>query len=757
MSSSQMKTYLIGIGTVMLLSFFQPSVQESCHYNTVCNVTFSARNLGRLIRIDDWFAVVGGRTSAGFEKNDLWGSDSAGQTADHIPCNWTQLIGPNDSVYFPEEDGNTPHYPLFGDSPATAVQPAGTDDTSTPVLWICAIASSDVILYKYSKNLGIAGFYIESVGGINPGFTLSWIANIDSLVIWGSVLADSGISSGSQLVTAMQTLVPNGDYTVDEGTYYVDPNQYTCCRTARTNHASFYDDYLYLVGGSQQDSVLDDICQVGFKSNNLLSCKQITTMPEPKSFAAYDYDKNTTVFIMHGGTKDGLTETSSMFTYTRFKNESKIDENIDGACGATAMSGHTGFILDGSFYVYNNDARLFVYDSAIPIQDTTSDTTETTTVINAKSCTSSDCSGDDLNPAYIAGPVAAFVAIVAIITAAIIIARKRRSPKKKSDLESTTNHTDYDTELRQVDGIPEIKEVVIGQRLGAGNFGEVYAGQTWGTTAVALKKLKKELIDEFFAEASILSKLKHPHIVQFLGVYTEPKTQDRYIVTEFCQQGSLTDVLENKRDQLSLDQLLEFASGACNGMVYLESQNIVHRDLSARNLLVDQSGNVKVADFGLSRATDVNNYYESSGSKFPIRWSAPEVLKFAKFSSKSDVWSMGITLYEIITFGRVPYSGFSNDEVVHKILEQKYRMAQPAECTSNELWQLMCDCWNEIPSERPSFDNIATRIDAVRKGSGYMSPTISFRTTSEDHGDISTYTNINKAPENDVSNQYNNN
>jgi len=116
---------------------------------------------------------------------------------------------------------------------------------------------------------------------------------------------------------------------------------------------------------------------------------------------------------------------------------------------------------------------------------------------------------------------------------------------------------------------------------------------------------------------------------------------------------------------------------------------------------------VKVADFGLSRPLD-KDIYEITGLRFPVRWTAPEVFKYRKYTSKSDTWSLGITIYEIITFGRVPYGGMENQEVVQKVVDG-YRIPQPEECRE-DLWKIVIDCWKEDPEARPTLAEVARRL-----------------------------------------------
>jgi len=138
-------------------------------------------------------------------------------------------------------------------------------------------------------------------------------------------------------------------------------------------------------------------------------------------------------------------------------------------------------------------------------------------------------------------------------------------------------------------------------------------------------------------------------------------------------------------------------------MEYLEAQHIVHRDLACRNLLAHSNGSgkitVKVADFGMSRS--VENYYISSDSEIPVKWSAPEVLKFKKFSHKSDVWSYGVCIWEIFERGTEPYPMLSNKKAFALVIEG-HRLEKPVECPVI-VWHLVEMCWHQEPHERASF------------------------------------------------------
>lgn len=144
-------------------------------------------------------------------------------------------------------------------------------------------------------------------------------------------------------------------------------------------------------------------------------------------------------------------------------------------------------------------------------------------------------------------------------------------------------------------------------------------------------------------------------------------------------------------------------------MAYLEAQNYIHRDLAARNILVTENLICKVADFGLARLIDEDTYQAHTGAKFPIKWTAPEAALYNKFTIKSDVWSFGVLLTELVTYGRIPYPGMTNPEVLAQV-ERGYRMPCPAGCP-DKLYQVMLDCWKALDYERPTFETLQWRLE----------------------------------------------
>jgi len=313
----------------------------------------------------------------------------------------------------------------------------------------------------------------------------------------------------------------------------------------------------------------------------------------------------------------------------------------------------------------------------------------------------------------VAVPVFVIIVVILVVVAVLLFIRKKKKEKKEviePSIELATTSKKHQSDFMDVLAQSKISDIEIGDEIGAGQFGRVYKGIWLSTTPVALKELISDKLKDFVQEASILIPIKHPNCLRCYGIFEN--SGKYYIVTEYAARGSLLDLLRKNRNSYNQQQLLKMASDASKGMHYLESMKIVHRDLSARNLLVDENGIVKVADFGLSRNTDDNQYKATDSTSVPIRWTSPEATHYGKYSSKSDVWSYGVVLYEIITFGKNPYAGMSNQQVVDEV-EKGYRMPIPEGCPEN-LYHLMLQCWNENPEERPNFLQIKKELDEMK-------------------------------------------
>ncbi|XP_058471153.1 tyrosine-protein kinase Lck isoform X1 [Solea solea] len=247
------------------------------------------------------------------------------------------------------------------------------------------------------------------------------------------------------------------------------------------------------------------------------------------------------------------------------------------------------------------------------------------------------------------------------------------------------------------------------RRLGAGQFGEVWMGIYNNDRKVAIKNLKMGTmsVEAFLAEANMMKNLQHPRLVRLFAVVTQ---EPIYIVTEYMENGSLVDYLKTTEgSSVAMNILIDMAAQVADGMAFIEQRNYIHRDLRAANILVSHELICKIADFGLARLIEDNEYTAREGAKFPIKWTAPEAINYGTFSIKSDVWSFGILLTEIVTYGRIPYPGMSNPEVIQN-LERGYRMPKPDNC-SDGLYNVMDECWKESPEDRPTFEYLRSVLE----------------------------------------------
>ncbi|XP_038072074.1 BDNF/NT-3 growth factors receptor-like [Patiria miniata] len=275
--------------------------------------------------------------------------------------------------------------------------------------------------------------------------------------------------------------------------------------------------------------------------------------------------------------------------------------------------------------------------------------------------------------------------------------------------------------------------VVIENELGRGEFGRVLLGKALGIeeagkeTKVAVKTVKegadKHAKNELVAELQVMKTVgSHPNVVKLLGYCAEKDPV--YVIVEYLAKGDLKKVLSEYREKdpgaeysnlpgvsKSLARtLVKFARDVANGMAYISSQKYVHRDLAARNVLVGDDLVCKVSDFGLAR--DVMNtliYQRQSQGPLPMRWMALESILVDVYTTKSDVWSFGILLWEIVTLGARPYPLLTATTMISK-LQQGYRMPKPRQCKKT-LYKMMCSCWKEVPKERPSFQSLYQQLD----------------------------------------------
>lgn len=262
--------------------------------------------------------------------------------------------------------------------------------------------------------------------------------------------------------------------------------------------------------------------------------------------------------------------------------------------------------------------------------------------------------------------------------------------------------------------------ITIESVIGGGEFGDVCKGKlripARPEMTVAIKTLKPGATEknrlDFLTEASIMGQFDDPNVIFLEGVVT--KSNPIMIVTEYMANGSLDTFLRANDGKFTVIQLVGMMRGIASGMAYLADMSYVHRDLAARNILVNEILVCKVADFGLSREIEsdtTDGAYTTKGGKIPVRWTSPEAIAYRKFTSASDVWSFGVVMWEIMSYGERPYWNWSNQDVI-KAVEKGYRLPPPMDCPE-ALHQLMLDSWQKERSHRPKMSQVVKTLDKL--------------------------------------------
>lgn len=299
------------------------------------------------------------------------------------------------------------------------------------------------------------------------------------------------------------------------------------------------------------------------------------------------------------------------------------------------------------------------------------------------------------------------------------------------------------------------------EKIGEGAFGVVYKGSIFGLelnphgyTDVAVKMLRPGHSDsdvkDLIREMEVMKKVSgHRNIINLLGCITQGGQLQ--VIVEFAPYGNLRDFLRkhrpiNRSDSyfhncalpnirhnlpaslmnngesneygvnlklISYATLVGYAHQIAEGMEYLISRGCIHRDLAARNVLVGDREVMKIADFGLARDIEKSNYYtKTTEGILPIKWMAPETLMHQRYTHKSDVWSFGIVLWELLTLGATPYPSISAKELFEKLRTSDYRMEKPDNCPS-DIYHLMSWCWKRSPRDRPTFSQVSAYLKTL--------------------------------------------
>ncbi|KAF0043534.1 hypothetical protein F2P81_004871 [Scophthalmus maximus] len=280
------------------------------------------------------------------------------------------------------------------------------------------------------------------------------------------------------------------------------------------------------------------------------------------------------------------------------------------------------------------------------------------------------------------------------------------------------------------------RDIILKRELGEGAFGKVFLAECYNLSPtkdkmlVAVKTLKDPNLSarkDFQREAELLTNLQHDHIVKFYGVCVDG--DPLIMVFEYMKHGDLNKFLRahgpdamilvdgqplQSNGELGLSQMLHIATQIASGMVYLGSQHFVHRDLATRNCLVGNGLLVKIGDFGMSRDIYSSDYYRVGGhTMLPIRWMPPESIMYRKFSTESDVWSFGVILWEIFTYGKQPWFQLGNNEVIECITQGRV-LERPRICPK-EVYDIMLGCWQREPQQRLNIKDMQKVLFAMGK------------------------------------------
>ncbi|KAL6038349.1 hypothetical protein STEG23_029297 [Scotinomys teguina] len=359
--------------------------------------------------------------------------------------------------------------------------------------------------------------------------------------------------------------------------------------------------------------------------------------------------------------------------------------------------------------------------------------------------------GSKMGILYILVPSIAIPLVIACLFFLVCMCRNKQkasasTPQRRQLMASPSQ--DMEMPLISQHKQAKLKEISLStvrfmEELGEDRFGKVYKGHLFGpapgepTQAVAIKTLKDKaegpLREEFRQEALLRARLQHPNIVCLLGVVT--KDQPLSMIFSYCSHGDLheflvmrsphsdvgsTDDDRTVKSALEPPDFVHVVAQIAAGMEFLSSHHVVHKDLATRNVLVYDKLNVRISDLGLFREVYSADYYKLMGnSLLPIRWMSPEAIMYGKFSVDSDIWSYGVVLWEVFSYGLQPYCGYSNQDVVEMIRSRQV-LPCPDDCPA-WVYALMIECWNEFPSRRPRFKDIHSRLRAWGNLSNYNS------------------------------------
>jgi tRNA A-37 threonylcarbamoyl transferase component Bud32 len=259
--------------------------------------------------------------------------------------------------------------------------------------------------------------------------------------------------------------------------------------------------------------------------------------------------------------------------------------------------------------------------------------------------------------------------------------------------------------------IQDESSIKLNKQIGNGSYGQVYKA-TWHGQTVAVKKIPAIYLSDIDKEIKALKRLNHDNIIEYYG--EKSKDNNVYLIMEYAEQRSLNRWIEKNENNPHDWQLnYRFIDQITKGLVYLHSENIIHRDLKSHNILITKDNVAKIADFGLAKIIDDSLASSGRKTKGSIRWMAPEVLKTGKHSFKSDTYSLGMIMWEIVAKNTKPFSQLSNNNaVMYNFCNDNLKEIIPTD-TPEELKKIIELCWQEEPSERINLIDIESQLDEL--------------------------------------------